>query len=132
MKNWSDDGKVQYNAETNQRYTIVTLSFEHRGVRKFELLIPLYMRGHLKSEHYDAAVILARRVLDEQIIRCAMNGDWETQSVNKTANLVTLQAILEQLYNEFHLSQAAAGNNVWATPQLMQDVGPPPEDDFKN
>lgn len=132
MKNWSDDGKVHYNAATNQKYTLVRLKFEHHGRRKIELCIPLYMRPFLKSEHYDQSVILAKRVIDEQIVRCALNGEFRTESINRNANFMATVAVLEQLYNQFHLAQAAAGNNVWATPELMQDVGPKPEDDFIN
>jgi hypothetical protein len=130
MKNWTDDGKIHYNSETNQSYTVVRLSFEHRGLRKYDLLIPLAMRPSLKSEHYDQAIVVAKRTIDEQIVRCAINGDFK--NINRTVNFMALKAVLEHLYNEFHLVQARAGNDVWATPELMQDVGPRPEEDFIN
>jgi hypothetical protein len=133
MKNWNDEGTVHYNAETDQRYTIVGLSFEYGGrVRKFNLLIPLAMRPALKGEHFDQAILTAKKTIDAQFSRCLMNGDFNLDSIASVSEAVALVSMLEQLYNEFHLYQAREGNNVWATPRLMQDVGPDPQDDFTN
>ena len=130
MKNWNDEGTVHYDASTDQSYTRVCLSFEHhRRRRVFNLAIPQSMRPALKGEHYDQAVLVAKRSIDEQLVKCAMAGEFETESMNRTADFMAWQAVLEHLYNQFHLSQASAGNNVWATPQRMQNVGPKPEDD---
>jgi hypothetical protein len=130
MKNWTDDGRIHYDAGTNQRYTTVRLSFVHRlKVRTFKLAIPLEMRPKLKSEHYDTAVIVAKRTIDEQLLRCWAAGEFDRETNDRTVELMAFTAILEHLYNEFHLVQAMAGNPVWATPELMQDVGPKPESD---
>ena len=132
MKNWNDEGTVHYNAETNERYTMVRLNFDHAGrARKFNLLIPLAMRPALRGEHYDQAIILAKQTIDQQTVRCVLNGDFNGDSIAAVAEPLALVAMLEQLYNEFHLYQARMGNDVWATPQLIQDVGPDPQDDAK-
>jgi hypothetical protein len=130
MKNWNDEGKVHFDAATNQRYTRVCLSFMYRERKwDFELAIPLAMRPSLKGEHYDQAILLAKRVIDKELMRCWWAGEFDESINQRTVRLLALTAMLEQLYNEFHLAQAQAGNNVWATPELMQDVGPRPEND---
>ena len=130
MKNFNESGTVHYDAETNQRYTEVRLSFEHRGHKRvFKIAIPQKIRPSLKSEHFDQSIVLAKRVIDEQIARCLNAGEFDEETNSRTAEYMAYSAILEQLYNEFHLAQAQAGNQVWATPELMQDVGPRPEDD---
>jgi hypothetical protein len=68
-------------------------------------------------------------VIDEQLLRCWRNFEFDREANDRTAEFMAYTAILEHLYNEFHLAQAKAGNRVWATPELMQNVGPRPEDD---
>lgn len=132
MKNWNDAGTVHYDAETNQRYTEKTISFEHRGRRRiFRFAIPLKMTSALKLEHYDQAITLAMRVIDQQLLNCWRAGEFDRETNNRTAERMAWGAMLEHLYNVFHLVQAQAGNQVWATPERMQDVGPRPEDDPK-
>jgi hypothetical protein len=132
MKNWTEDGTIHYNAATDRSYTIVNLCFEHLGRRrKFPLLIPQEMRPAFKGEHFDQAIITAKKTLDDQALRCMFNGDFNPDSIAAVSEPLALVAMLQQLYNEFHLHQARVGNDVWATPKLMDDVGPPPEDDAK-
>ena len=87
------------------------------------------MRPHLKDEHYDTAVIVAKRTIDMQLLRCWAAGEFDRDTNNRTVDLLARDQILEHLYNEFHLIQAKLGNQVWATPERMQDVGPRPEED---
>jgi hypothetical protein len=132
MKNWSDDGKVNYDAGTNQNYATVKLYFDHLGERrKFDLKIPLQIRAALKTEHLDAAVQIGKKALDAAVLRLISNGCFHLPSINKTANMIAHLAICEHLYNEFTIEQAKRGNQVWATPEGMQKVGPKPEEDLK-
>ena len=130
MKNYSDDGIVHYDAATNERYTEVVIRFEHRGrIRRFALAIPQAMRPSLKSEHYDTAIIVAKKTIDEQLVKCVWAGEFDPDVNARTCDFMAYTAILAHLYNEFHLAQAQAGNQVWAVPELMDDPGPRPEND---
>ena len=130
MNNWTDDGTIHYDASTNQSYTTVRLAFDHRGKKRvFNLAIPVTMRPKLKSEHYDSAILVAKRSIDEQLLKCWAAREYNADTNNRTAEFMAFTAILEHLYNEFTLIQAKAGDQVWAVPQRMEHVGPPPEDD---
>jgi hypothetical protein len=131
MKNWNDAGTVNYDAETNTNYTTVALDFLALGRKQeFALRIPLKIREALKLEHYDAALALGRRTFDAVALRLILHGCQCIDSVAKAAHFFALKAMLEQLYTDFTLEQARAGNQVWATPGGMQDIGPRPENDF--
>jgi hypothetical protein len=133
MKNRSENGWVHFDSETAQQCAIYRLAFEHRGrQRVFVLLIPFAIKARLKGEHFDQAVQVGRRTIDQAIIMRAIEGDFDSERVNRVANGRARLAILEHLYNAFTLEQAQAGNQVWQTPPTMQHIGPDPADDFKN
>lgn len=132
MTNRNETGSVHYDSSTNQQYTEKRLAFTHnRREYQFFLKIPLKLRSVLKEEHYETAMIQARRAIDHEAMRMMRNGDFRTDFILASSKRAAHIAILEHLYNEFTLIQAQLGNQVWAVPTQMQRVGPPPEDDFR-
>jgi hypothetical protein len=131
MKNRNDAGSVHYDAETNTNYSTVVVDFIGLDEKqRFELRIPLRVRDRLKLEHYDQAIEAGRRVFHAVALRLILHGCQDRASLVKAAHLFALKAMLEQLYTDFTLEQARAGNQVWATPAGMQEIGPRPEHDF--
>lgn len=132
MKNFNDAGTVHFDASTNAHYTVKTISFYYRlEIRTFDLAIPLTMRDKLNSAHYDSCIPVAKREIDRVAILMMKRGDFRPAIINRECNLRANLAMLEHLYNEFTVEQARLGNQVWATPELMQDVGSKPENDVK-
>jgi len=127
MKNWNDSGTVHYDADTNALYKEWTVDFVACEIR-FDLTvnIPLRMREILKDEHFEHARQVA--------IECA--GGFLTYGTGRDRAALIVRAadssrqvMLEDLYNSFTLEQARLGNQVWAVPELVDKVGPRPEDD---
>ena len=132
MKNWNDAGTVHYNAETNQRYCERQIRFSYRLVmREFNLAIPMTMIDALKQEHFDQAIIVAKRTIDRVALMMMKGGDFRHDHITDCCNRLAFVAMCEHLYNEFHLHQHKVGDAVWATPERMQDVGQRPEEDSK-
>jgi hypothetical protein len=131
MKNWNDEGTVHYDSETNSLYTTVKVDFFADGGRKqFDLAIPLKIKNALKGEHFDQAINVGRDTFNRIAGTLIAHGANDWTAIDKAARLFSLKAMLEHLYTEFTLVQATAGNQVWATAEKMQDVGPRPEHDF--
>lgn len=131
MKNFNDEGRVHYDAETNTAYTDVHLDFvAFDRVQKFDLRIPLRIRRILKLEHYEKALQAGRDAFGQTALRLALNGCEDREALIKRAWSFAHLAILEQLYTDFTLEQAKLGNRVWAVPETMQRIGPKPETDF--
>jgi hypothetical protein len=131
MKNWNDAGTVHYDAATNRAYQTVTVDFEAWNLNhSFELKIPMDIRKALKLEHYDKALDHGRRVFLTKVSQRLVSGCFNQQKLIDEGRRAAMLAMLERLYEDFTLEQARAGNQVWATPETMQDVGPRPENDF--
>jgi hypothetical protein len=132
MKNFNEAGTVHYDADTNLHYTDMRLDFVVFGsAQKFDLKIPLKIREVLKLEHYDHALAAGRSTYIAIYLKLALRGMNDPGCVRHVARVFATRAMLEQLYNDFTREQAIRGNQVWATPELMDDPGPKPEKDFE-
>jgi hypothetical protein len=130
MKNWNDAGSVHYDAQTNERYALVTLDFVAAGcVHKFALEISLRIRERLKSEHYFKAVDAGLREFLRVHDRLIAHGARDRPALFKACHHFAFIAMRERLYEEFTIEQARLGNQVWATPERLQEIGPRPEND---
>lgn len=133
MKNFTDDGKIHFDADTNCDYTERIISFEYRNrVFLYSVAVPLKMKKVLKSEHWDAMVELGKKSIDATIVRGIQHGFFNMQELNQMAHTQSRKEMLEFIYDQFLMEQHRLGNDVWAVPDRMVDVGPPPEDDFKH
>lgn len=132
MKNRSDTGKVHYDQATALNYVDRVLSFRYRlGLVKLLIKLPLDIKAALKSEDWDAAIVVAKRAIDDYFTAAMKCGDFRYDHILIRAIEVARLAVCEHLYNAFTVEQARRGNEVWATPKQMQDVGPSPEQDFR-
>lgn len=137
MKNYNDAGTVHFDAGTNQNYRDRAIDFMCIGVRvRIALKIPVAILDKLTSADFDEMKDHARRIFPEHCAKLlresavARRPKSVDQLARESEEWVRLQ-ICEELYNRFHLRQMKAGTDVWATPELMQDVGPKPEEDDK-
>jgi hypothetical protein len=137
MKNYNDAGDVHFDAGTNQNYRERAIDFMCIGVKvRIELKIPLAILGKLTSADFDEMKDYARRIFPEKCAKMlaesvvAMRPKPIDALAKEAEEWVRVQ-VCEELYNRFHLRQNAAGDAVWATPELMQDVGVRPEEDEK-
>lgn len=138
MRNFNDAGNVHFDASTNQAYRDRSIDFMCIGVKvRINLRIPQTILDKLTSADFDEMKDIARRIFPEHCAKL-ISENWASGQRKATDELaiageewVRLQ-ICEELYNRFHLRQSDAGDAVWATPELMQDVGKRPEEDFVN
>lgn len=132
MKNHNDAGTVHFDASTDAWYTDRIIRFFYRGQKRvLELKIPIAIAETLRLEHFDQAIAVAERAIDHTATRLIKSGDLRTDHINAQCDIAAKFSVLEHLYNAFTVEQAKLGNQVWATPKQMEDVGPPPEDDKK-
>lgn len=137
MKNWNEAGTVHFDASTNAAYRTRQVDFVCLGVSlKCELNIPLTILNSLSSADFDELKAIGARIfpewcakqLSQQAVRLTPMSNEELAAAGQDW---LKEQFCEELYNRFTLRQAKAGDAVWAVPELMQQVGPKPEDDDK-
>lgn len=131
MRNRNDAGNVHFDQTTSEYPIRVYLDTVIHGTRyKLELLIPLKIHETLNSADYDAAKALMIHQYDKHLGTLILQGLFGSRLTFGIEQLLKVD-VCEFLYNEFTLHQHRLGNDVWATPRTMQDVGPAPEEDKK-
>lgn len=137
MKNYNDAGNVHFDAGTNQAYQERRIDFKCIGVVVvIKLRIPTRILEFLTSADFDEMKDHARSIFPEHCAKLLTESAMSlrpkavAELATEAEDWVRLQ-VCEELYNRFHLRQLKAGNDVWATPELMQDVGSKPEEDEK-
>lgn len=137
MKNRNDSGSVHFDASTNEAYRLRVIDFRCMGQRfRMALQIPQTILDSLTSADFDEMKARARQLLPDKAAKMLASqavalAPMSIEQMSVELEVWLKRQICEELYNRFHIRQSKRGDMVWATPELMQDVGPSPEEDDK-
>jgi hypothetical protein len=127
LKNRTDDGKIHYDASTNENIVERLIRFEHRkSVVSFVLRTPRTIAQRLTQTDYDTAEEFVKRTYDEQFVTLMRNGEFNRERMDAVLNQICQFAMCEHLYNCFLMDQHHKGNERWEIPKTMQKVGRDP------
>jgi len=131
MRNFNDAGTVHFDAETAELPVEVFIVGKCHGVEvRVGVMIPLKIKKTLKAEHFHQAELIIGRDYIFHMNKAIAAGVYPF--LLKEATIFSLRmALCEFLYSQFVLEQNKRGNDVWAAPPTMQEIGPKPEDDLK-
>jgi hypothetical protein len=127
VRNRTDAG-MHYDASTDEKPIVYDLTFTEGGhYFSVPVKIPARIRASLGSHDFDEVTLALKQRVRGVYYNLPALCFVDTQALTR---LLVVEACTF-LYNRFMFAQARAGNDVWAAPHTMTEIGPPPEEDDK-
>jgi|GEM_PF-6683010 len=129
MKNRNDAGNLHFDESTRESLRIVKFRASKEIPVDVTVAIPLTIFRRLNSADFDEIQAVLPQWYKEHFTQAVMAGVLDSDLIKRRIGPLLSFRAVGNLYQKFIIAQARDGNEAWAAPPTMTEIGPPPEED---